>query len=560
MNVIELLDETCARAPSATALMWGLPSRGGSLTFAELGERSRRLASLFRRTGLCPGDALVIFVPPSGPLYEVMAGALRLGLIAVFVEPTRWRQTLEEAVARLPVRGFVGTPVGCAARWLVPQLRGIAHAFVTTAAFPGAISLHEAAHCTARAGVEPCSDEATALLTFTSGSTGRPKGVLRSHGTLLATHRALSRHLALGTAGISLATLPFIAFANLAAGTGTVIPDLNVRRPAKTDSQKLLRQLREWNVSSLVATPFLARCIAENCRNDGATLEALQHVFTGGAPVLPELLDKLSAAAPRARIGAIYGATEAEPIATANLPDFGREERARIGSGGGVLVGRPVEGIKVRIIGDTWGAARGPFTDVDFDREILRDGACGEIVVSGPNVSPGYLGGVGDRDNKIMVNATVWHRTGDAGYFDPAGRLWLAGRCAARIVRNNHTCYPLQAEAALDGVQNTRRATLIQDGHGRTVLLVQPAGRPGDVSTDEILSRIAWCRPDEILMVDEIPLDRRHHAKVSYAEVLRLLERGKWLARTVVPPDSVPLAPLDRTGVAAPEQRAALKR
>jgi len=554
LNVIELLDETCARNASATALMWGTPGRGGSLTYAELDDQSRRIAALFRRTGLRSGDATVILLPPSGALYAVMAAALRVGLIAVFVEPARWRQTLEEAVARLPVRAFVSTLVGCVARWLVPELRSIPHAFVTAAALPGAISLHEAARCAAIADLETCADDATALLTFTSGSTGRPKGVLRSHGTLLATHRILSKHLALSAGGVSLTTLPFIAFANLAAGIGTVIPDVNVRRPPKGDPRKLVRQLQGWNVSSLVATPFLARCIAEHCRSNGAKLGALEHIFTGGAPVLPELLDRLSAAAPQARIGAIYGATEAEPIATADHFDFGREERARIRAGGGVLVGRPVAGMEVRIIRDTWGAARGPLTNVEFERESLRDGAYGEIVASGPNVSPGYLGGVSDRDNKIVVDGTVWHRTGDAGCYDTTGRLWLAGRCKMRIVRSNDTFYPLQAESALDGQGNAVRATLIQNQTGRIVLLVQPAGEPDGVNTDEFLSHIAWCRPDEIVMVNEIPMDRRHNAKVNYDEVLQLLARGKWIARMLVPPDAAHVTPIDRTSVFAPDQ------
>ena len=57
----------------------------------------------------------------------------------------------------------------------------------------------------------------------------------------------------------------------------------------------------------------------------------------------------------------------------------------------------------------------------------------GEIVVSGAHVGAGYVGGVGDAETKFRVGEVIWHRTGDAGYLDAHGRLWLLGRCSARI-------------------------------------------------------------------------------------------------------------------------------
>jgi acyl-CoA synthetase (AMP-forming)/AMP-acid ligase II len=536
LNIIELLDETCVRFPAATALMWGVPGSGSRLSFADLADRSRRLASLFRQAGLRPGDAIVIFVPMSGPLYEVMAAVLRSGLIPVFVEPALWRETLDNAVSKLPVRGFVGTTAACALRWFVPALRRIPHAFVAGRAFPGATPLRAAARCSPTADVEPCPDGATALLTFTSGSTGRAKGVLRTHGMLVATYRILSAQLSLRAGEPNLTTLPFIAFVNLAAGASTVIPDLDSRRPGSADPERLVQQLREWNVSGLVTTPFLARGIAEFCRGSAVRLDSLRHVHTGGAPVLPELLEKLAEAAPQAQTGAVYGATEAEPIAFADLNDFGPQERNATRDGRGVLVGRPVDGVTVRVLSDLWGSPRGPYSAGQFERERVRDGVSGEIVVSGPNVSPGYLGGEGDRQQKIAVNGATWHRTGDAGYFDGSGRLWLTGRCAARIVHDHGTFYPLQAEAALAGLHAVERATLIKNSDERIVLVVQPAGAPEDVDIGDLASRLAWCRPHEIVMVKRIPMDRRHHAKVIYTELVLALDRRQWLARTVLSP------------------------
>jgi hypothetical protein len=111
----------------------------------------------------------------------------------------------------------------------------------------------------------------------------------------------------------------------------------------------------------------------------------------------------------------------------------------------------------------------------------------------------------------------------------------LAGRCAALIVRAGIACYPLQAEAVLAGRSGAARATLFQDGGGRIVLLIEPAGDPGAVDIDALQSRISWCPPDEIVLVKAILLDHSQHPKVRYGEALRRLARGAWLRRIVLP-------------------------
>ena len=89
--------------------------------------------------------------------------------------------------------------------------------------------------------------------------------------------------------------------------------------------------------------------------------------------------------------------------------------------------------IEVRILPDKWGEPIGSFTHAELEAQSLPAGETGEIVVSGPHVLGGYLHGRGDSETKFRVNGTVWHRTGDAGYFDDTGRLWLMGRCAVNI-------------------------------------------------------------------------------------------------------------------------------
>src|SRR6185369_11013626 len=105
----------------------------------------------------------------------------------------------------------------------------------------------------------------------------------------------------------------------------------------------------------------------------------------------------------------------------------------------------------------------------------------GEIVVAGGHVLRGYLHGHGDEETKIRVGDAIWHRTGDAGYLDDRGRLWLLGRCSARIVDARGTLWPFAVECAARAVEGVERAALAEVDGGR-VLALQIEGDAAKVS------------------------------------------------------------------------------
>jgi acyl-CoA synthetase (AMP-forming)/AMP-acid ligase II len=142
-------------------------------------------------------------------------------------------------------------------------------------------------------------------------------------------------------------------------------------------------------------------------------------------------------------------------------------------------------------------------------------------VVSGEHVLAGYLNGVGDGETKFRVDGRVWHRTGDSGYLDPRGRLWLLGRTGAVIRDDRGELYPFAVECAARGIRGvTRTALLGRDGC--RILFVQPSGSiPLDHAA--LGETLAWARIDEIRELREIPLDRRHNAKVDYGRLAELV-------------------------------------
>ena len=253
--------------------------------------------------------------------------------------------------------------------------------------------------------------------------------------------------------------------------------------------------------------------------------DSLQRIFTGGAPVFPALLDRLAAVAPGASIVSVYGSTEAEPIASIDAREIGAADRSAMRHGAGVLAGTPSLCIEVRILPDRWGTPITLSGHADLDREALVDGGIGEIVVSGAHVLGGYLDGAGDEETKIHAVGRVWHRTGDAGYFDRQGRLWLLGRCAAKVSDRDGILYPFAVECAASDVPGLRRSAFAQH-QGRRVLVAEvedAVGHGGPQVRDLLMRRLAWARLADVRIVSRVPVDRRHNAKIDYPELSRLL-------------------------------------
>jgi acyl-CoA synthetase (AMP-forming)/AMP-acid ligase II len=144
-------------------------------------------------------------------------------------------------------------------------------------------------------------------------------------------------------------------------------------------------------------------------------------------------------------------------------------------------------------------------------------------VVSGEHVLPGYLHGIGDEETKFRVDGSVWHRTGDAGYLDERGRLWLLGRCVARIRDARGDLYPFAAETAVYQDPRVRRAAMLAHD-GKRVLALEFYETPAPASLDAVRATLAWTRLDEVRLCRHIPVDKRHNAKIDYPALHRLLE------------------------------------
>lgn len=529
MNAVDLFDESARAWPDTPAVIDGKSGRESVVTYAALDNYSRRLACLFANAGLCAGDGIALMLPMSAELYAVIAAAWRLGLVPVFMDPRAGGEQLEHCIRQYPVRAFVGTPAACLLRVAYPALRAIPSAFVSGAVFPRARPLRAAMHLSPLEDTCPCTAATPAMIAFTSGSTGRPKGILRTHGLLLATHAVLAVHIKPERGAVALATLPMFTLTNLACGATSLIPDVDLRRPGRVDPRRLSGQIERWRARSAVASPALLERFADHCLAQGNRIESLREIFVGGAPVFPRLVEKLARVAPQAKVWVLYGSTEAEPIALVSSEEVSAADFNRTMDGGGLLVGRPILEISLRILRDRWGSTRQGDTRETMNRDVLEPGQTGEIVVAGPHVAPAFLGGEGDDETKFRVGDQMWHRTGDAGWLDEQGRLWLLGRCSARIEDAHGTLYPYAVEAALSSHPGiARSAFLLHRGERLLVVEMREGAQP---DAHALLRQISWAYIAAVILLKRVPVDARHNAKVDYPALRRALNSGKWLDR-----------------------------
>jgi acyl-CoA synthetase (AMP-forming)/AMP-acid ligase II len=526
MNLACMLLEQARARPHAPAIIDTYRGRARTTTFAQLDQAGARAARLLANHGLRPGDAVLVFHPMSAELYAALLALFRLGLVAMFLDPSAGRAHIERCCALHQPRALIAAWKAHLLRLFVPALRRIPVKFVIGFPMFGAVRWSSAERLEPLADVHECPPDTPALLTFTSGSTGQPKAAVRTHGFLLAQHRALSASLDLTAGDIDLATLPIVALANLGSGVTSLIPDADLRYPGAISPAPVVAQVLAHRATSSVASPAFFECLVRHCAPRGVTLPSLTKLFTGGAPVFPRLLEQMQALAPNAEVVALYGSTEAEPIAHVSRREMGAADSEAMLQGKGLLAGAPVPEIRLRILRDQWGKPVGPYSADEFAAQCCRAGEPGEIVVSGAHVLPGYLHGQGDEETKFRVDGTVWHRTGDAGYLDERGRLWLLGRCVARIRDQRGEIYPFAVEAAVYQGPDVRRAALVAH-RGKRVLALERFEGQGAIDVGALRQALAWAHLDEVRLCRRIPVDSRHNAKIDYPALYQLLDRQR---------------------------------
>jgi acyl-CoA synthetase (AMP-forming)/AMP-acid ligase II len=573
-----------ARAPQQCALKIPRGrTRAGDIdylafTFAELAAETAAWQRRLADRGVRPGDRTLVMVRPGLPLIASVFALFALGAVPVVIDPGMSRKNFLACVARSRPRVLVGIPL---AQVLSRLFRGSFRSVAVRVPVSGSLTARIASGAQAANGSFQIADSRAtdlAAILFTSGSTGAPKGVCYEHGMFEAQLRLLRDAYGIEPGEVDLPLLPVFALFNPALGLTTIVPEIDPRRPAAADPAQIVQAIRQENVTNSFGSPTLWRKIAGYCLAQKITLPSLRRVLCAGAPVPADLWQNSRAWLPNGQLHSPYGATEALPVSSVSsgeilsllteptisdfrfqIPDaeWGKTTRnpseilnlkseiARpTHAFWGACVGRALAGIEIKIIALT----DAPLASLADVRE-LPSGEIGEIIVRGPVVTKLYdalptatslakiqipndksqkpagasdsLGTCHLEPETSAPSGAVWHRMGDCGYLDAAGRLWFCGRKAERVETAAGPLYTEPCEQVFRTHPRVTRCALIglgPRGAQRPALVVE-GETPGAQAFARELRVLALAHPQTAAINvfyfhPAFPVDVRHNAKI----------------------------------------------
>ncbi len=545
MNLYSYLADAAQRAPERVAVAAPVPdadppaSAHTCLTFGELHAGAGHVAAGLASLGVGRGDRVVLMVPVSVDLYRVVAALFRLGAVPVLMDPWMGVGKMAACVRHTEARAFIGVPLAHALLSWRPGLGSLTRVMVGGPRWLPGPRVEEMLRAAGPgpATVDLGADD-PALITFTGGSTGRPKGVFRSHGVLDAQHRGTMGCMGVSEGSVHMQTFPNMVMSNIAAGATSVIPCYRQGHPAEADPAALARQARRFGVTGICGPPALLVRLADHCIARNAPLTRVRRIVVGGSAVGFDVVRRLERATRPGAAVVLYGSSEAEPLATLRGGPAFRRARRVLREGGGLCVGRPPAGLGLEIIAVP--ARSGPIhaDEAGLRAMQLPPGEVGELLVRGSHVSAGYYRNP-SADEAIKIRTgpdRTWHRLGDLGYVDAAGRIFLVGRVNDAVrLGGAAAVHPLAVEPVVDALPFVARsgiAGIDGDGGPGLVIAYEPRSggrRRGERARREQRVRAACGRvgvhPDRVLELARIPVDARHNGKVDHARLAVLCRR-----------------------------------
>ena len=548
-NIACYLPEQARARPHQIAVVKGSLRTGiEQLTFAELERKSDALAWGLAGYGIERGTRTLLMVPAGLPLLTLTFALFKVGAVPILIDPAMGRQNLAQCIAECAPEAMIGVAHAHVLRLIAPQSFSTTKRFVVAGSgwlgnAPTLDTLETVGNSVRSAyPIAEVRSNDMAAIAFTTGSTGVPKGVVYEYGMFQAQCTVLREFYQIAPGEIEMPAFPLFALFNVALGVTSAIPPIDPTKPAACDPAEVVAFMQEHHVTSTFGSPAIWNKVTAYCLKHGVRLPTLRRVLMAGAPVPQVLHERFLHILPAAgNTHTPYGATEALPIASISGNDVIAAHAESADPTAGTCVGAAVTGATLRIIAiddapiATWAEAT-----------VLAPYQVGEIAVCGPMVTKTYI----NRPEstalaKIADGDRFWHRMGDLGYLDDAGRLWFYGRKTHRVETADGPLYtepvelvfnqhPLVARSALVGVRGQRSRVGVQrqafNNQGKRpvqmpVVIIEPvAGHFPQTA----LARAQFCRELRILAeqypmtrnLNDIrfhrafPVDIRHNAKI----------------------------------------------
>lgn len=475
---------------------WQTPDRpaltfeGATRSYAEMQDCIDRLATKLRDSGVCRGDR-VAFLGLNQPVYfDLLFAAARLG--AIFV-PLNYRLTGPELAYIINDAGVHTLVVDGPHRPIVDGIRerlccrlylsadGAASGWQPICAFVGdAAPLPEG---------EATAEDDIAVIMYTSGTTGLPKGVTLTHGNLwwASVNGSLGSDISENDISILMAPLFHIGGLNTGA-LGTWLKGGHIVLHRKFDPALFLTDVARYRVTGTFAVPAMLLFISQHTDFAATDLSSLRLIVCGGAPVPEPLLRLYNARGVPLSQG--YGLTETAPSGTFLGNDFAL---AKLGS-----AGKAAFFVDLRIVGED-------------GRTPLPAGERGEIIMRGPQIMRGYWNK--PEATAAAIDSEGWFHSGDIGYLDEDGFLYICDRLKDMIISGGENIYPAEVEAALYAHPSIAEVAVIgehSEKWGETVTAIAVLRVGGRLDLEELRGwaseRLARYKlPSRLELVDALP-------------------------------------------------------
>ncbi|MDT4831678.1 Long-chain-fatty-acid--CoA ligase [compost metagenome] len=478
MYITQGLHRHLQQRPSARAIC----DQGRSLNFGQLGERVARLAGALKRLGVASGDRVAMLSLNSQRYIEYY---LAVPWADAVLNPVniRWSEaeivySLDDSGTSVLIVDDAFNELGARVAARAKAVRTLIHAGDEDTP-PGMLSYE--ALIEAAAPVEDARRGGDSLLGifYTGGTTGFPKGVMLSHSNIGFSAMAGVANGVFGGDEVFLHAMPMFHLADYWAMNGLFITGGSHVVLSSFVPQVVLETIARERVTQTLLAPTMIQMLLDwrDSHPEAAALDlgSLSTICYGASPITAALLDRARQAFPSAGFFQGYGMTELAPLATTLSAEYHSAEHKQ--SGKMYSAGRPGACVEVRIV------------DAE-DREVPR-GTVGEIVVRGPNVMLGYW-------NRPEATAEAlrngWMHTGDGGYMDDGGFVYVCDRLKDMIVSGGENVYSAEVETAIASHPAVAQSAVIgipSDKWGEAVHAVIVL-KPGASTTAE--SIVAHCR------------------------------------------------------------------
>jgi long-chain acyl-CoA synthetase len=488
MNLVKLSEERIAKFGEINSLVY----QNETYTTTRIYEMSRRLAAGLKSLGVGRGDHVVVSMPNSPEVFACFGAIWRIGAVIVpimfLLGEDETRYILDHSDAKMVITSQDLLEKIDKAREGIEHIHNVV---VLNGENQGdRVGFHDLVDANdPLETAEEMDDHDIALMIYTSGTTGRPKGVMLSHNNLHTNAVATWNAAKTDKPDITILCLPLAhSFGVVVMNAGNVSPFKESYGVLLTwfDPEEVFRLIEKHRATNFIGVPTMYQIMLHHPAAEKYDLSSLIKCSISAAPVTEELYKSFTKKFD-CQMYEGYGLTEASPTVAVCRPGMPLKKGS---------TGVPIPGVEVKIF--------------DLEDKEVPVGEQGEIVVKGPNVMIGYYK---QPKETLETLRNGWLHTGDVGYVDKEGYLFITDRIKDLVIKGGYNIYPSEIEGYLEEHPSIAEVAVIgiPDEKYGEALMAFVVKMPGEELTESAVIDFATSKitpfkaPSKVKFVDALP-------------------------------------------------------